>query len=333
MEELQSQLMALTSKLEAMEGKGNATKLVVVPRDRATKLSGRPSSDRDPEVIEWAEDMRRLTKDLSDAEGVQFVLDHLTGHARDEVRLCPPDQRKKAEDVISWILTTYACHETPSARWSDFYGRQQRPGESLQDYSLQLMKLLRRVELASPKDCPQMGNKDTILCERFAAGLSDRSLQRDVRRYVQEHPEVSFANLRSKVLAWETPSLPVLGATAAHVTSDHGKLERQLDQQAEQLQATQAAVDKLCQQLASILQGQQDPSPPTGATRNRGLTCYSCGGKGHIARVCPTGRGQASRPTNNRTPSNWAEASPFTPATQNPTPKTGKQSPNASPPL
>ena len=43
------------------------------------KFSGKPTSDRDAEVREWAEDMCHLTKDLSEAEGAQLVLDHLTG--------------------------------------------------------------------------------------------------------------------------------------------------------------------------------------------------------------------------------------------------------------
>ena len=336
------QLKALTAKLEEVESKGRATKLVVIPRDRAAKLSGRPSSEQDPEVMEWAEDMRRLTKDLSDAEGVQLVLDHLTGHARDEVRLCPPERRTNAEDVIGWILATYACHETPSARWSDFYGRQQRPGESIQDYSLHLMKLLRKVELASPADSPQMQGKDTILCERFAAGLADPSLQRDVRRHLQEHKGESFASLRGKVLEWEMPSLPVSGVRSARVSADHGQLQQRLDQQEEQLRATQAAVDRLCQQLSHVLAG-PPPKHPTGATQNRReLTCYSCGGRGHIARVCPTGRGRNSSPAghNSKPPSsqpaaphsNWAEATPFVPTTQDMTPKTTTKSPNASPP-
>ena len=190
-----------------------------------------------------------------------------------------------------------------------------------------------------------MQNKDTILCERFAAGLADHTLQRDVRRYIQEHRDVSFATLRSKVLAWEFPLVPVSGVRSAHVSTDHGQLQQRLDQQEEQLRATQAAVDKLCQQVSQMLPSLQQTSPTGAMQGHGGLTCYSCGGIGHIKRVCPTGRGRYTRPAR-RSPhdqppssgqamtpqSSWAEATPFTPAPQPTTSKTSTESPKASPP-
>ena len=87
MEVLEQQITMLTSWLDHHDAK--KTKVTVIPRERDPKLSGRPTSERDPEVIEWAEDMRRMTADMTESEGVQFVLDHLARTAEDEVRLCP----------------------------------------------------------------------------------------------------------------------------------------------------------------------------------------------------------------------------------------------------
>ena len=349
MEDLKEQIKLLTSRLAEMEKKKDgassesqkAAKIVVVPRERGTKLAGRPKSERDPEVTEWAEDMRRLTKDLSDAEGAQLVLDHLTGPARDEVRLCSPSERGKPESIISHVLKAYTCFETPSLRWQDFYSRRQRGGESVQEFSLQLMKLLRKVELASSKEThQQLHDKDAVLCEKFAAGLSDPSLQREVRRYVQENPLIQFTDLRNKVLSWEIDHTPLqvveTRATAARPTDLSVQL--QLDKQASQLKATQEAVEHLCKQMAMLLQ-----SPTLSGASKSSLTCYSCGGAGHIARWCPSsGRRWSQKPAYADTSrqqstlgtpqaTSWLQAPPFHPQEQTKTSQS-KKSPNASPP-
>ena len=85
----------MKAEKEASKTGQKASREVVVPRDRGTKIAGRPSTDKDPEVLEWAEDMRRRTKDLSNAKGTQLVL-----------------ERAKASSIIERILKTYTCHET-----------------------------------------------------------------------------------------------------------------------------------------------------------------------------------------------------------------------------
>lgn len=291
MEAVENQLKVLAARLKEMEAEKEAYKMgqkasrvVVVPRDRGTKLAGRPSTDKDPEVLEWAEDMRRITKDLSDAEGAQLVLDHLTGAARDEIRLCPAAERANPSRIIERVLKTYTCHETPSTRWEDFYGRRQRGGESIQEFSLQLMRLLRRVEIASP-DSPPLEEKNSILSEKFASGLADPALRREVRRFLQENPMIEFVDLRNKVLSWESPPPPpVAEARAARAKSaEKDDVQKQLDMHTAQLKATQEALEKLCQQVSLLT---QRPAMPE---RRTGTVCYSCGKVGHLARMCRSG--------------------------------------------
>ena len=242
------------------------TKVVVVPRERGSKLAGRPRTEKDPEVTEWVKDMRRMTSDLSAAEGVQFILDHLEGAARDEIRLCPAADRDTPKKILDRVIKTLCPQDTPSSRWGEFYARVQRGGESIQDFSLQLMKLLKRVVLVSSAD--SIKDQDAVLCERFAAGLADPTLRREVRRVVQENLDMKFAELRSKVISWETPSSTTM-ARAAKTTEQTNMLQAQLDRQGAQLLATQEAVTNLCGQVSRLLSQQNVPSQrPTRPPQN-----------------------------------------------------------------
>ena len=55
---------------------------------RFRKMCGQPQTLEDPDVDDWAADMKSHLKAslLSDHEGLNFVLDHLSGAARLEVR-------------------------------------------------------------------------------------------------------------------------------------------------------------------------------------------------------------------------------------------------------
>ena len=283
MEEVQQELKLLNRQLEEQDAK--RTRVVVVPRERGPKLSGRPATDQEPEVIEWAEDMRRMTADMSNPEGVQFILDHLAGTAKDEVRLCPAADRDTPEKIIRHVLNALCPQDTPSSRWREFYSRVQQAGETPQEFSLQLMKLLRRVELVSPKD--SVGSQDAALCERFASGLADPSLRREVRRIVQENPEIRFPDLRSRVISWENP--PAMTVTRAARATENA-VQGQLDRQAGQIQATQEAVNQLCEQVSLLLANQAARAPDRDRGRHTGMRCFNCDGMGHIAAVCPSPR-------------------------------------------
>ena len=120
----------LAAKLEEMKtaekGKTSTPKVVVVPRDRGTKLAGRPTSDKDPEVREWAEDMRRLTKDMSDEEGAQLVLDHLTAVPEQRFDFAP-HQRGALQRGLSNASSrrmSVMRHRLPVGRTSMAVGRE-----------------------------------------------------------------------------------------------------------------------------------------------------------------------------------------------------------------
>ena len=166
----------------------------------------------------------------------------------------------------------------------------------------------------SPKDT--FGSQDAALCERFASGLADPSLRRDVRRILQENPDIRFPDLRSRVISWENP--PAMTHTRAARATENA-IQGQLDRQAGQIQATQEAVSQLCEQV-SLLANQAARAPDRDQGRRTGVRCFNCGGMGHIAAVCPSPRrrqrGTGATPVSAPSPQNTQD----------------QPSPNANPP-
>ena len=72
---------------------------IYVQRERRMpKLCGRPQKPDDPDVDDWASDMESHLKasPFSDREGLDFIMDHLSGAAGQEVRFREPRTAEEA---------------------------------------------------------------------------------------------------------------------------------------------------------------------------------------------------------------------------------------------
>ena len=136
---------------------------------------------------EWIEDAQQHIKLLSsEEEKVQFLLDHLTGTAK--LRIRDPSSKKSANAIFEALKHLFQDTDSVAQLQQAFYQRDQKPGETLQDYSLQLMKLADRL---CKRGVGVIGNRDLVFRERFIDGITDHHLRREMKRYALEHESAS----------------------------------------------------------------------------------------------------------------------------------------------
>ena len=130
---------------------------------------------------------------MGNTEAIDFLLYHLDGVAKEEVRLRPPEERASSADVFKILhnsfdegLKSYQAMET-------FYERRQRERETIQEHSHTLMVLLSRVERLAP-GC--VSDRDQLLRDQFTGNLYDLQLRRDIKLWQREHPTRTFQQVR-----------------------------------------------------------------------------------------------------------------------------------------
>ena len=296
------------------------TKTVYISKERKLqKFSGRPVKDTDPSVEEWIEDVTYHIKNISTKEAqIEFLVDHLQGQARDEIRTRSETERNTPDKILTILQDLFQDADSIAQIQQQFYQRDQKPGESLQQYSLVLLKLVDRM---MKKGVGVIGNRELMLKERFIDGVTDKQLRREMRRFSIEHAASNFQDFRTVVFKWvqdqkadvaevhqsaEQVELQVDQAQASKLEQP-SELLKMLSAQQELLEAQQKQIDlltDLCQQTnrPSSFVGyqsrrgrgrgqysQRQGSRGRGAQRGRGYNnaCYNCNKEGHFARDCP----------------------------------------------
>ena len=180
------------------------------------KLGGRPQKPEDPDVDDWTADMENhlQASPLSDREGLDFIMDHLTGPAGQVVRLREP---KSAMEVLQIVRRVFSDVETMGAAQDAFYTRIQQPVETLLGYSFALVKLFSKLSKRQPNQSPL---RDETLKERFASGVRDVSLQREMRRL---DSRMTFWEFRDRAVSWIGKELPKKMATHDAMSTTVGR--------------------------------------------------------------------------------------------------------------
>ena len=179
---------------EATEQKKGKTVLVTRER-KLQKLYGRPKTDTDPEVSDWISDMRQHIEDLDESQKIDTIMGYLGGEAKDEVKLRPTEDRNTAEKILMIIETSFKVTASLAMLSQMLFNRIQQPDETIQKYSLALLKLNSKIQKKGGASLD-----DVSLIDKFVEGLSDDSLKRELRRLSREDPSMQFVKFREKVL-------------------------------------------------------------------------------------------------------------------------------------
>ena len=76
---------------------------------------------------------------------------------------------------------------------------------TLREFSHGLMSLLARVRRKDPQ---AITDEDKALRDRFTEKVRDSHLRRELKRYVREHPNLTFKDLREEALRWAEEVYP-----------------------------------------------------------------------------------------------------------------------------
>ena len=136
------------------------------------KLRGRPRDEEDCDVVDWLDDIKSSIKAsrMAEVDRFDFVMEHLVGEAKSEMRLRFRNNRDSAKLLLA-IEDSYVTTDSTTSLKKGFYRRDQQETESFEEYSLALVTIADRIA--------QRGNQGedslpTELKERLTEGVSDR---------------------------------------------------------------------------------------------------------------------------------------------------------------
>ena len=311
---------------------GRSERLVFVPSVRKCPYFSGKSSVTINEWIEEAQTCMRA-RCLSTKDQAFFLIEHLEGEAREEIRYRPAVEREDPNKIIAILRDLYGCSRSYVALQEAFFCRKQQDGETLQEFSLALMGLMESVKQRAPTT---MLNAEVLLRDQFTEHVLDNSLRRELKQLVRRNSKSTLLEIREEAIRWEregmpggtrgrSNSVPVVYGTQYAVQGGARPVGRDSPQGSEvtevmdMLKRQQVQLNQLTETVA-FLRGTQPPGHPP---RSGPVVCWKCQQPGHFARDCetsgrslygqrpstagpPRGRDQhAPAPAENWHPPNW----------------------------
>jgi len=130
-------------------------------------------------LSEWIEEVQVCMRAWSStSDQAIFLFDHLEGEARDEIKYRPATDRADPSKVLAILQELYGCSESYVTLQEAFFSRRPQEGETLQEFSLALMSLMKKVQLCAPSD---MLNSETLLRDQFVEQVLDSGLHRELK--------------------------------------------------------------------------------------------------------------------------------------------------------
>ena len=154
----------------------------------------------DDDVSDWIDTAKRhVNKFKKEEDKVDMLLNFLDRKPRLEVKFRIRRDKATADEVFTVLEEIYGLKDSLLQLEKEFYSRNQELGEDLADYSLALMEILMNMEKKKPDSKDSTENK--LKC-RFADGVKDVALRRELNRLNKERPRLRFYELRDEALEW-----------------------------------------------------------------------------------------------------------------------------------
>lgn len=291
-------------------------KTVYVTRERKiTKFFGRPRTDSDQDVEDWITDIKQYITDLEDSQKVDTILSHLAGEAKDEVKLLEDEDKDTAEKILNFLQKTFKSVDSIVKLTQQLSNRVQKDDESVQSYSLSLLKLQNKINRKEKGVAP-----DEMVKSRFLEGIQNEALKRDLKKLAKVDSTLTFPAFRKLVLTEiqdDTAAQPKTIKTKSAETKTVLTTEQQLIKQMEMMNKTmQNMQQQQLEMMSKVIGAVQRPtfnqnksrfnssqkeyggdkkpdnqltsSRPEGSSTGRRMKgpCYYCGKLGHVISEC-----------------------------------------------
>ena len=267
-----------------------------LPQERSLSRYQEFTGVTDDHLIEdWILDAKRAISSQSEADVVDFLLYHLEGAAKEELRLRPDEEKNTPEAVFKVLRSSFVEGLSSTQAMRKCFERRQKEKESIQDYSHSLMVLLSRVERLNPG---AVAEKDQLLRDQFLENLYDLQLRRDIKHWARDHSGKSFQQIREEVQRWvdEDCTTPRRAAVREAVienetTCNEVKGAADLQKVVNELVAGQKLLTEGLQKQQKLLAEQQQAILQLASSTQQWWQpgCFGCGSRTHIRRDCPGG--------------------------------------------
>ena len=183
---------------------------IYLPRERKCPRFSGQATDPMP-VREWVEEARRAVggRHMSQGEQALFILDHLDGEAKKEIRFRPSTDRSNPDKILEILIEIFGCTKSFITLQKQFFQRKQLEGESVREFSHALLTSMEAIKCSNPNG---IHNPDGMVRDQFVENVRDGLLRRELKRSIRLDPESSFFAIRSEAVRWveegEHPSTP-----------------------------------------------------------------------------------------------------------------------------
>jgi hypothetical protein len=277
---------------------------------------------------EWrGEAVTALRKqDLQGEEGVNYLLSHLEGTARDEIRYTVTSERDTPDKVYQILQDAFGVRQTVTQLMDAFFAFRQSEKQSVLEYSHELMRLLGKVQKKSPARIPET---DVMLRDQFAEKLRDPYLRRELKKRIRQNTALTFKEIREEAYDWEedeqTPrkrasvqetegisGIPEATVEIAKAGTGKGPEREGVNQKIlSMMEMQQKTLTQMVEAMSglSVMQSrgprQVNESTVNNTDTRRVRRCFRCRSTEHMVRNCPEKKEETSGnrgPGRNQTP-------------------------------